>query len=594
MRASATSIGVIGLLCASLAGCGDRGGETTPPRYAFLTPGEQLVRASMAIRGLRPFPSEVLAVREDPAAVDGIVRSYLQSPEFLETVRDMHAEMFLLRTDIDDQLPATGLLEDVPVAEINFAMNEETLKLVEHVVGLDRPYTEIVTAKYVVANATLATIYGLPYDPTGPEWQETHYQDGRPEAGVLTTTEPYRRYESNGSNFHRGRANLWATQLLCESFADRDVEVEGGVDLSDPEVVAHAVETNPTCIGCHEALDPLAVNFFGFRRFLTGRLVDGAEMLGCDAIYGPDNGEEEHTLMGDGCYPLKAYTPANELDWITYDLRPPGYYGKPVDGLPDVAREMAADPRFASCAVRQHVKYLGQIDLDEVAPPFAARLQEGFVADAYNVRELVYDIVTSDAFRATRALDPNDPEPAVPLQVVRPEAYARIIQQLTGFVWRAAPDKSTCSVDDDCWGEVDLGRSDLDGFRAMAGGVDGLNVTVPSHTPTPTQMLVMSRFSAEAAAYVVERDFAAAPPYRNLLSLVPDDFVRDEATVRAALADQSLRILASVVDPQGPEVGELYGVFTKALVDHPEDPSTRTAWTIAIAALLQDPAVLYY
>jgi hypothetical protein len=586
-------MGVIGLLLASLASCGDRGAESVA-RYEFLTPGEQLVRASMAIRGIRPYPDEVLAVYANPATLDGIVRGYVQGPEFLETVRDMHAQMFLLRTDIDDQLPSTGLLEGTTVAAINHAMNEETLKLVEHVVELDRPYTEIVTAKYVVANQTLATIYGLPYDTSGPDWQETHYLDGRPEAGVLTTTEPYRRYESNGSNFHRGRANMWATQLLCESFANRDVAVEGGVDLSDPEAVAHAVDTNPTCIGCHEAMDPLAANFFGFRRFLTGRLVDGAEQLGCDPLYGPDGGAGEHTFQSDGCYPVKAYTPANELDWITYDIRPPGYYGTPVDGLPDVALAMAADPRFASCAVRQHVKYLGQIDLDQVPAPLAARLQEGFVADAYNIRELVYDIVTSDVFRAVRALDPNDPEPPVPLQVVRPEAYARLVQQLTGFVWRAAPDKASCTLDNNCWGEVDLGRSDLDGFRSMAGGVDGLNVTVPSHTPTPGQMLVMSRFSAEAAAYVVEQDFAVDPDDRRLLTLVPGDQARDEGLVRSALANQSLRVLGSVADPDGDDVDALYGVFTTALADHPEDPTTRTAWTVTIAALLQDPAILYY
>ncbi|MEQ1505537.1 MAG: DUF1592 domain-containing protein [Myxococcota bacterium] len=578
------------------AACGSPTPQTVAPvpdpsaRYAPLPPVQQLVRVSMALRGLRPSATEVAEVEADPRAIDAIVDRYLDSAEFAASIKDMHAELYLVRADTNDPFPSLGILEDYTTQQLFEATSEEPLELVKWVVTNDLPYTEIVTADYVVANDVLSLIYGLDHPPGDPTWSPTHYEDGRPHAGVLSTSEPYRRHVSNGSNFHRGRANFWATTLLCESFATRDVVVEGGVDLSDEAAVAEAVRTNPTCVGCHQALDPMADLFWGFRRQLTGRNVRIGEGGGCradvdDAINEP---EQDYSFATDICYPLNFYTPANEGLWDDVGLRPPSYYGTPVHDLADLGAQIAADPRFAQCSARQFYRWFAEIGLDEVGPAQSAALQQTFASVGYRVKPYLKSVVLSEPFLARERLDPAA-DPAIPLQVVRPEQYGRTIEQLTGFQWLAVADRATCG--DECWGAIDLAQSDVFGYRAMSGGVDGLTVTHPTHTVTPVKLLVATRFATEAASYVVRTDFDAAPADRHLLGGVEAD-TTDEAAIRAVLAELSLKILTERVDPAGPEVDGWYDLFAGALADHGGD--TRAAWTVTISAFLRDPTLLYY
>jgi hypothetical protein len=566
-----------------------------PAPYAYLTPVEHLVRASMALRGIRPAPAEVLTVQADPGALPAIVDAYLRSPELGETVKDMHAELYLVRADTNDPFPPVGALAGYTFQELYVAASEEPLELVWHVVDADLPYSEIVTADYVLANEALAAIYGLDYDAelaaSGAEWQRTHYVDGRPHAGVLSTSEPYRRHVSNGSNFHRGRANFWATTLLCEPFSTRDVVVEGGVDLSDEAAVAAAVSTNPTCIGCHQALDPMADLFWGFRRQLTGRNLRIGEAEGCrvDDVAAPVNDpEQDYSFLTDLCVPLRFYTPANEGLWADAGLAPPAYYGEPVRDLADLGREIAADPRFSQCSARQFYRWLGQIDLEEVGPAQSAALQASLEAHGMRVRPYLREIVLSDQFRARERIAGADVPDALPPLVTRPEQYARTVEALTGFRWLAVADEPGCA---ECWGPVDLARSDVFGYRAMAGGIDGLTVTQPTHTVTPVKLLVTSRLAYEAAGTVVASDFALPASERRLLGDI-EPGVTDERAVRVQLAALSLTVLSEPVVPGAREVDGWYALFTGALAEHGGD--TAAAWTVTVAGFLRDPALLYY
>jgi hypothetical protein len=571
-----------------------------PPTYAWLSPVEHLVRASMALRGVRPSPEDVLAVEADPGALRGVVEEYLASPEFGATIKDMHAELYLVRADTNDPFPALGPMASYTMQELYAATSEEPLELVRHVVEADLPYTAIVTADYVVANRVLAEIYGLPYDDAGPEWQPTHYVDGRAHAGVLSTSEPYRRHVSNGSNFHRGRANFWASTLLCESFATRDVVVEGGVDLSDEAAVAHAVITNPTCIGCHQALDPMADLFWGFRRQLTGRNIKIGETSDCRAPVADEMNEPEqdYTFITDLCFPLRFYSPANEGLWADVGLRPPSYYGEPVDDLADLGAAIARDPRFSQCSARQLYRWFAQVGLDEVGLEQSSRLQAMFEHDGMVVRRYLEDVVLSDAFRARERLPQGEMlglDPAIPVQVVRPEQYARLIEALTGFRWLAMADKPLCLEEGVCWGEIDLATSDVFGYRAMSGGIDGLTVTQPTHTVTPVKLLVASRFATEAAAFAVRADLALPAAERRLLRALPDvdpASATDDATVRAELAELSLAVLSERLAPDDPALDPWHTLFFDTFEGHGNDATA--AWIVTVAAMLRDPALLYY
>ncbi|MEO0603361.1 MAG: hypothetical protein AAF211_18120, partial [Myxococcota bacterium] len=328
--------------------------------YVLLDPIRRAVRTSMVLRGLRPSVDELAQVREDPAAIDDLVEVWLESEAFGETIKDMHAEWLLVRADLLDPLAALGPMEHRLMREMFGSPSEAPLELARHIVMTDRPYTEVVTADYMLTDEVVAEIYDLPFDPAGPRWQPSHWQDGRVHAGLLSSTELWRRHESAGSNFNRLRADLVADLVLCEGFAGRDVAPTGGVTLSDEFEVAEAVRTDAECVNCHQALDPLAAFFWGFKKQLRRTTVRNAyHHYACDPAPWTHN-PLTLVAMQDYCYPLRPYSPEDEEQWADWDLPAPSYYGRPGRDLGDLGAFIAEDPRFAQCMARRFYGWMTQ------------------------------------------------------------------------------------------------------------------------------------------------------------------------------------------------------------------------------------------
>jgi hypothetical protein len=568
------------LLWLTIAGCsGD-------PEPDGLDAVDHLVRASIAIRGVRPDVSEVVAVRRYPEILPVLVQDYLEDPRFADTIRDMWAEILLLRNDTFNQLPALGALEGYPLNAIYQGTVEEPLQLVAHVVTNDLPLTDIVTADWMLTDDVTARIYGVPYDFAAGGWQVSAWPDERPRAGLLSSAQVWRRWESDGSNFNRGRANMVASRLLCEDFASRDIVVEGGIDIADEFEVANAVRTHPGCVSCHQALDPLAGYFWGYKRLVHRNYVADSITHGCEfdwSLTEPEFGVAY--LPEDYCYPIRQYNPADEDDWQDWDLRPPSFYGEPVPDLADLGRQIADDPRFSQCMARQFAGWLHQVDELDVPFEVAARLQGVLEESGFDAKALVTAIVLDETFRGGRMM-------------MRPEQYARAVEDLTGFRWWAAADPANCgdrSRSDVqrfgplCWGDVDLSDSDVFGFRAMAGGVDGKVILEPIRTMTPARTMVVAELAANAAGYVVERDLASPLGERRLLTQV-DAGTTAEPAIRIQLAWLHLRILAEEVDPLGPEVSDDLALFR--LGEARGGPAG--GWKLVLTALLQDPRMVLY
>ncbi len=558
----------VAMLCLVVAACAeDGGGETGTDdgvavgEVVLLSPAEHLVRASMVLRGARPGVDELEQVTADPAELEALVDSYLDSPAFGQTVRDLHDEALLTRFA---SLPPIDELAETPTGRLQASIGEEPLRLIEHVVTGDRPYTEIVTADYTMANPVVASAYGLAHDPEGPEWQEARYGDGRPVAGVLSTNAFYLRHRSAGANWHRGRANAVSKALLCHDFLSRDVVVDGNIDLSDPEAVAGAVVANPACASCHQTLDPLASFFWGFEPNLLNMEVEQSG------------------------YPLPGlFQPQRTGRWRATSGRPPAYFGLAGDDLGDLGQLIAADPRTSLCASKRFYAYLSQTDVEDVPLELAARLQETFVASGYSARALARAVVLSDEFRASHTTSEDAAAALVGIKKARPSELARMFEDLTGFSWRTDSD---LRLRGGRVGRVDLLADDAVGFRVLAGGIDSFFVVEPSHTFNATSVLVLRELAAAAAGHVVEADFDAAAADRKLLTMVEAD-TRDEAAVRAQLAALSSRFYADFSPPESDAVGEAYALFGAALE---RTGDVKHAWKTTLTAMLQDLRIATY
>ncbi len=552
---------------------------------------DHLVRASLSLRGLRPTEAELDAVRADPAALEGLVDGWLEEPAFAETVKDLHAERFLLRTDTTYQLPVMGLLTDrgYDQADLFRSTTEAPLELVAQVVSDEEPYGTILTADYTLADQVVADVYGLPYDRTAGGWQRTHWIDGRPQSGLLSDSQMWRRHVSNAANFHRGRANFVSSTFLCEDIGGRDVFVGGGVDISDELEVAHAVSNEPGCVACHSVLDPLAAFFWGYKEQLQRGAILAAYDQGCEWDWSLGDPPRGSYRVEHWCYPLKFYDVDEAEGWETWGLRPPAYFGDQAGDVRDLGWMIRDDPRFATCTARTVFAWMAQMPRDEVPESVVAELRDVFVQSDQSFKELARAAVLHEAFRT---VDPGgEAVPSVGLLSLRPEAWGRTVEALTGFVWLANEDEASCFGEPNtCWGPMDLARSDLFGFRSMFGGVDGTTVTHPIHTPTATKAMALQKLSEEAAGYVVMNDLSVPAGQRLLLTEVEAGDT-DEATVRAQLVALHRRILTLDLAADSDEVDGAYALW-QAVVDRSGDPAE--GWRVLIAALLQDPRMVLY
>ncbi|HEY4240802.1 MAG TPA: DUF1585 domain-containing protein [Kofleriaceae bacterium] len=559
-------------LVLALAACGsDRAAPAidappASPTLQYLTPAQHLTRASLALRGLRPSVDELQAVTVDPTMLPSFVDQYLASPEFLDVMMELHNEQLLMRMEQPQFVfPSVDALAGKSFAEVNSIL-DEPLRLIADVIGNDQPYTDIVTADYTMMNGATATLWGLPHVTDPANWEHTQYTDGRGAGGILTTNALYHRWRSTGFNYNRGRANLISRALLCHDFLASDIAVDTSVDLSNPDIVANAVVQNPSCAGCHQTLDALASYAFEPR----GSINTGATTT----------------------YPVTIWNPNSYANWRTTNKREPMFFGEPTAGanspalLGGLGASIANDPRFAQCAATHFATYFTEVPVEQLDSRWIAQLGADFAAGGFDAKALAKAIVLSDQFRVAYETDPAKADTLVGALKVRPEQYDRMLADLTGFAWTTT---STLEVRGANVGTEPLLTSDFIGFRVLAGGLDSYFVTAPVLTMNATSSLVAKAAANASASFVVDHDGTAG--VQPTLFTVAPVTATDEASVRAQLAYLHARIYGELVDPNSPEVGDTYALFTAALAQS-SDPAR--AWKVTLAAMLSDFRSIFY
>lgn len=543
--------------------------EYTEATYIPLDPVTALNRVSMALRGIKPAPQEIELVQNDPDQLYTLAEQYTQSAAFVETMGDMYAEVLQMRS-ITLNLPERGELEDHTRQEIRWALGEEPINIVKEVVRTDLPFGTIVTADWSMLDNVSHKIWANhTYNEVQGGLQKVYFIDGRPAAGILTSNSFLMRHESNGSNYHRGRASIIADKLLCSSFAGRDIPITGDVDLTDDDAVAEAVMNQAECVSCHQSVDPLAGHFWGTRARLTPFQIGTAYTQGCD----------ESLPAQFSCYPVPMYASGYDDFWEDLGLREPNYWGSATTDLGDMGTQISEDPRFSLCAAQKFTSYLTQVSEEDLDFRLITKHQQTFIDNNQNAKALALAIVTDPSFLAERS-DPE--EAAAGLQVVRPEQLHRMILELTGFELRWDIGVSNNGV-------IPFFHDDTVGFRAMAGGIDGENVIFPTHTPTPIKLLSMAAYAEEAAGYVVDHDFAVPVPDRILFASI-DDAQSDESTIREELVSLHMRIYGAPLESTDEAIDDAYMLWSQVQ----QDFGQTEAWKALLGAMFQSPDILFY
>ncbi len=417
--------------------------------------------------------------------------------------------------------------------QTNDGVAREPLALINHVVSNDLPFTEILTADYMMMTPMSARSFGVSGIPFNNPDDPDEFRPGRiagiPHAGILTSPMFLNRYPTTRTNRNRGRA-----RVVFDLFLDTDILAIEGVRPGNSVDITTPIPTinNPQCSKCHSVLDPVASIFQNWDH--KGR-----------------------------------YRPAREekYGWYT-DMEPRGFNGQPMPLAGNVdssvqwlAQQIAADPKFPRAVTR--IVYAGLTGREPLTAPVAADasqadldaytaertllndIQQEFVADNFNLKTLVREIMLSPYWRAEGLS--NEANSSVHAltgssYLLSPEQLSRKISGLLGFEWRNSLDSYYKDVDKFWAAKLE------NTFHQIYGGIDSDSITSRLRSPNGLMGAMQLRMANELACYAVPHDFWLPESQRRLFLFVdqevsPYDEVGNIDEAALALIRENIRFL---------------------------------------------------
>jgi hypothetical protein len=556
-----------------------------------------LRRVTLSLAGRLPTDAEVAAVaRDGRKALPALLDAVMKEDAFYDRLREGFNDVFLT-LGVDGNADQTCLsyehfektrhwyqnfdlshIQDKNerqrtewriAAEYRKALLGEPMKLIEHIVRNDRPFTEIVTADYIMVSPYSARGYGVfdevkgkfknPDDPfeyvpvklkalkgrSRPEDQESA-TGFYPHAGLLSTFQYLTRYPTTETNRNRLRARMY-----YQHFLGVDV-LELAARVSDAAAVTAKYKV-PTmqaaeCVVCHKTLDPVAGLFQDYWRFAD------------QGVYGKRKG-----------------------GWFT-DMFAPGFEGEDLPAhqrwrsLQWLGERTAKDPRFA-VAMTEHVYYiltgrkvlLPPKDLEDPLYPAKLRayseqrrqteaIAARFATSGFNLKAVFKDWIATDFYRAdglaTAVKDPcrrAELDDAGLVRLLSPEQVERKVAAIFG----------------DRWGKL------TDQLATLYGGIDSKEVTDRAVDPSGAMGAIQRTLADDVACKHVARDFARPAAQRRLFpgiepGVVPGASAEGDQAIRKAIVHLHETILGRYDAVDSAEVERTFRLFAGLVKDASE------------------------
>lgn len=492
----------------------------------------------------------------------------------------------------------------------NLALAQEPLRLISHVVTQEHPYSEVLTANYMLVNPYTNDVFdtGLSFsDPNDPnDWKEAQinsgYRNGRdlPHSGILTSPMYLARYPSTDTNRNRARSR-WTYYFFLgvdiEGLAIRPMNGDSLMDVDNPTL------NNPDCAVCHEIMDPVAGAFQNWGNdgqfrdqcgwFPDSNHPEGGEWL-CDLDALPWTGYKEF------------FDPYVAGDLWYRDMRSPGFNTAqlPViqgsSSLAWLAQQMVEDARFSEGTVRfwfkglfarepvtlpgdandaQFSSQLASYEIDtlyinEFASDFANGSAGTANHGAYNLKDLLVDMLVSPLFRAQSSQQSlNADEQSALLytgtgRLLTPEQLNRKLLALLGQHWGHVWNQERNQL--------------LDDFYGFYGGIDSDGVTDRNGQLNTLMSTVIERFSSEMVCRLVINEFELNNSQRLLFGGVS---ISDTPQTSSGVSNIKLTLSNLIIRLWGPdqasevEVEAAYNLFVSLRNERLENSATTVLTT---------------
>ncbi len=435
------------------------------------------------------------------------------------TVGDFYANATWYETAEKDEVERFGLADNDELERYTQAgIAREPLELIKWVAKNNLPFTEIVTADYMMFTPLSARSYGAEMledfdNPTDP----MEFKPGRlpdftgegnpayvnfPHSGLLTSPMFLNRWPTTPTNRNRARSRVVMLFFLGTNIL---LSAEQPVDQTQVSAI-NPQRDDPACSVCHTIVDPIAGAFQAF-------------------------GEQGEWLP--------------EPVWFS-EMWPAGYGEQklPLEqasrGLQWLGQKVADDERFSLGAVLNI--YEGLTGREPLRAPddyedalynelfdgyllqsnTFAKIAKVFTASDFNVKTIVKELVLSPYFRAINSVPLSEKQlvsfgDVGSAHLLTPEQLHYKVLAVFGIPWGSAGDPNLMFQPRD---PADAGR-----YQLYYGGVDHDEVTKRIKDPNGLMAAVAERMSVEMSCIAVPYDFSRLPEDRKIFPLVEIDSV---------------------------------------------------------------------